>query len=631
MNRLLTIAASTVVAGLVGSSLPVWAQSEGAQLPGDERPRRLAMSGIGNLEGVVRDDRGALLAGVTVSALGPSTVTAVTDKGGAFRLRALPAGGYLVRAHRAGYLPSRRELVQVVSERPARFSLTLQRLGRSSDTPSLLAAGMASGSAAEPLAIGPADAADPAEATEDRGETAWRLRHLKRSILKEAERAALDGANEAPNGVQPGFRSSIARAMSGTGTVLADLSINGELNFLTAGSFDGPGPAASARTPLRQLALLSVGGPAWQHGDWSARLMAQGGLDSWYLAGSYRRRAPAAHNFEVGLSYSSLQMAPGDRWPVVIGPEETRSAGAVFANGKWTVSPRVAIGYAARYARYDYLEGPGLVSSRLGLTLVPLRGLRVLGTASRRMLAPGAEEFLEPLVAGLRVPSERTFLGAAPLSPEGTQHFEVAVERDLPWRYVIALRSFYQVTGHQQVALFGSSPAPVGSTGHYAVGDGGNVAASGWSVGVSNAASPYVRGSIVYTVTDARWLPGGLPDFGLLLVGTTARPAAERLHDLTTAVETDIPFTATRLFVACKVNTGFARRTDDELKSGVETRFDVQVLQRLPFLDFTSAQWQVMLGVRNLFRDAAADASVYDELLVVRPPTRVVTGLLVRF
>jgi hypothetical protein len=63
----------------------------------------------------------------------------------------------------------------------------------------------------------------------------------------------------------------------------------------------------------------------------------------------------------------------------------------------------------------------------------------------------------------------------------------------------------------------------------------------------------------------------------------------------------------------------------------MEARFDVQVLQRLPFLDFTSARWQAMVAVRNLFRDTADDASIYDELLVVRPPTRVVTGLLVRF
>jgi len=35
--------------------------------------------------------------------------------------------------------------------------------------------------------------------------------------------------------------------------------------------------------------------------------------------------------------------------------------------------------------------------------------------------------------------------------------------------------------------------------------------------------------------------------------------------------------------------------------------------------------------VRNLFREPAAGASVYDELLVVNPPKQVVGGLVVRF
>jgi hypothetical protein len=35
--------------------------------------------------------------------------------------------------------------------------------------------------------------------------------------------------------------------------------------------------------------------------------------------------------------------------------------------------------------------------------------------------------------------------------------------------------------------------------------------------------------------------------------------------------------------------------------------------------------------VSNLFRDELVDASVYDELLVVQPPKRVLGGVTVRF
>jgi len=48
-------------------------------------------------------------------------------------------------------------------------------------------------------------------------------------------------------------------------------------------------------------------------------------------------------------------------------------------------------------------------------------------------------------------------------------------------------------------------------------------------------------------------------------------------------------------------------------------------------MNFSSAQWEMLLGVRNLFRDIAEEASTYDELMVVRPPKRIVGGLTLRF
>jgi hypothetical protein len=37
------------------------------------------------------------------------------------------------------------------------------------------------------------------------------------------------------------------------------------------------------------------------------------------------------------------------------------------------------------------------------------------------------------------------------------------------------------------------------------------------------------------------------------------------------------------------------------------------------------------VAVRNLFYEATPGASVYDEILVLRPPKRIVGGLTVRF
>jgi len=127
------------------------------------------------------------------------------------------------------------------------------------------------------------------------------------------------------------------------------------------------------------------------------------------------------------------------------------------------------------------------------------------------------------------------------------------------------------------------------------------------------------------------WLPAR-PGSELLLVGYKPRPAAERLQDLATSIETTLPVTDTKVFVAYRINTGFARfGGSDTAAAGLDSRFDVQVTQQLPRFGFTSAEWQILVAVKNLFRDASRDGSVYDELFVVRPPTRILGGVMVRF
>ena len=110
---------------------------------------------------------------------------------------------------------------------------------------------------------------------------------------------------------------------------------------------------------------------------------------------------------------------------------------------------------------------------------------------------------------------------------------------------------------------------------------------------------------------------------------SVARPRLDRLQDLSTSVETNVPETSTRILVVCRLtNAGLASGAD---RPTYDSRFDVQVHQSLPFMDFSTARWEMLLAVRNTFHEATADSSVYDELLVVRPPKRVVGGLTLRF
>ena len=88
------------------------------------------------------------------------------------------------------------------------------------------------------------------------------------------------------------------------------------------------------------------------------------------------------------------------------------------------------------------------------------------------------------------------------------------------------------------------------------------------------------------------------------------------------------------MLVLYRMSNGFARdlrSADLSGRPGFDGRFDVQVRQSLPFMNFTNARWEMLIAVRNFFREAATDQSIYDELLVLNAPKRVVGGVALRF
>jgi hypothetical protein len=469
---------------------------------------------------------------------------------------------------------------------------------------------------------------------------AWRIRHLTRSVLKDTtDRVALGN----PSFVEPGETLSAAApassrilgsALRSASSIFDTFPFTGEVNLLTTGALDDPLAMFSPQSLAHSVAFVSLRGRASSRGDWSATFaVAQADITSWFFSGAYRSRAPGRHVFDFGASYGLLRNAANPEggsasfW--------SRSAGSVYGIDRWTVAPFLNVTYGGSFSTYDYLPGVGYLSPKVSVTVVPVQHLRIQTTVARNVVAPGSEQFLQPFAESLWVPAPRSFvtLGGAAVAPvERVQHFEVAVERDLNARNVLAFRSFYQQVGDQQSMLFGSW-VPLAVPGQqYAVTSAGDLSTRGWSVGVSNSITNRLRGSVSYALTESSWAAPAGEILELVALRPPRAGTTERLHDLTTELETEIPFTATHVFVIYRINTGFARKmSDDEVRPGFDTRFDLQVTQRLPFLDFTQARWQVLFAVRNLFREAGGATSVYDELLVVRPPKRVVGGLLVRF
>ncbi len=416
--------------------------------------------------------------------------------------------------------------------------------------------------------------------------------------------------------------------------LFTDLPFTGEVNLLTSSSFDSAGQMLSDASVARGVAYVSIGAAAGQRGDWSVQgAMTQGDVSSWLFAGSFLARKEAVHRYEAGMAYAAQHYTGTNPASLASVAEGTRTAGAVFAFDTWTLSRRATLVYGGRVARYGYVD-KALFSPRARLDIAANDDLRISLGAALRTEAPGAEEFVPSSVSETWLPPERTFapLVGTRFRPERTHTYEFAIAQDLGTDTVLGLRTFYQRTEDQVATLFGLGLAPaVGDLDHYSVSSAGDFVARGWTVSISRVVARRVRGSIDYTVTTAEWGPS--PDEAALehFAPSAARVGDERHHDVTTSLQADIPVTDTRVFALYRVNTAFVSSQPGDDQPGTDARFDVQVTQALPFLDFTNAQWEMLFGIRNMFRELAPDASVYDELLVLRPPKRVVGGLTVRF
>ena len=633
-------------AAAVGGLVLLFASSDLAAEPEAPRAVHVAAVSAGSIQGVVQDENGVPVKGAVVWALGATTTFDVTDGSGRFALRTLSPGAYLVRAHSSGFIASPGKIVDVRPSGRASSSIALRHATTSSPEVPVLVAGVGSGPTEAPTPppngpdAPPGATSGATSGNDDHGEIAWRLRHLRRGILQELTRPDALVADESPTPdtsvfgpSNSGFLGSPARLAT---NFFAGTPFSGQFNLLTTSSFDTPQQLFSGDNLASSVAYISVGAPAGSRADWAVRgAISQADISSWVVEGVYSTRGPARHHYDVGLSYATERYDGGNPATLRDVTDGSRNAGAMYGFDTFTITPAVAMTFGARYAHYDYLDGKSLLSPRVQLTLSPGEHFRINTLVSRRAIAPGAEEFLPPGDNGIWLPPQRTFSSldsGRPLDAEYTTHFEVGLERDLGSASAVSVRAFRQHVDDQLVTMFDVEVPglPPATLGHYFIGNYGAVGARGVSAAFRTQVAGRVRGSVEYSLTSAQWNPGDALGYWMLQLPSTSLLRSDRIHDVATRVETDVPETSTRIVVLYRVSSAFAgRHADDE--GLLDSRFDVQVHQSLPFLDFSTAKWEMLLGVRNFFRDPAVGQSVYDELLVVRPPKRIVGGLTMRF
>ena len=643
MTGATSFVASAAVGGLLVVGTPALASAQLNAVPVSSAPvvRLASSSAPGSLAGIVLDERGIPVPSVVVSALGAVTTVAVTDASGKFQFGTLTPGPYLIRAHLAGYVAPRAELVQVKASAGTMSTIALRREG----SIPVLAAGVGIsglGTPVAPPAQGPAatatsgSTADTPDDTGDESETAWRIRHLRRSVLKDA---TLPESVVADSGEGTSHPHEMLGQIAGTPerfvNLFADVPFSGQVNLLTSGSFDSPQQLFSNDSIARNVANVRLGAPAGDRADWTvAGALTQADISSWVVAGSYSIRAPATHRYDVGLSYSTQRYDGGNPLALRDVTDGSRNVGTVYGYDSYTISSDATLTFGTEYARYDYLANRSLLSPRVGLTLTVAPQTRFDVNVSQRALAPGAEEFLPPGDSGIWVPPQRTFSSLDPrtgFQAERTRTVSSGLEHDFG-SSTFGIRAFRQRVNDQLVTVFGADlpGRPTAKVGHYLVGNTGDVDATGFSTEFRAVIASRVHGALEYSVARAEILRSG--DDYLMLVAPVVR-APETIQDVTARIDTEIPETSTRVMVLYRLSNGFAQPGlhGEPAGSGFDGRFDLQVRQSLPFMNFSNAHWEMLLAVRNFFRDASCDQSLYDELLVVRPPKRVVGGVTLHF
>ena len=543
--------------------------------------------------GWVENTHGTPVAGALISVFGKGVgntgLVTLTDSAGQFVLPHLPAGSYTLRALGSGHVASPAQKFTVLPNRDATFTLSL--------TP------VAESATAEKPAT-----ADSAE-SEPLREWRWLLRHKRRSALEDRE-------DEMP--IPPGALQ-VADAPSLRQPVLRLADMGGSVEFVTMplGALSAADVNLAGQGALRLRGRLADG-VQWNLGG----LVTESQGTSWRMAAEFVLEPGGGSTIETGAGYG---MGLARRFGSVDEPlADPRGVGAMFVRSRINVSSNVTASVGGRYSYFGFLSDPNHLDTMVALEFKGAPGTVIRASAASRTLAPGGDL----LTLSTRDSSPLISYAALTdtLRASKTTSYELAVDRTVGPTNVGA-RAFYEDTADQLVNVLEGYPA----TRSLHMFNVGPLAVHGVAFTVGHHFGDAVNGSVTYTYGQAR--RGGLVGAGM--VGMEPASASFRkaqFHDLEARLETFIDLTDTRLQAFWRINS-MNPESEGSAGSGsfANTRFDIQLTQGLPFLQpLTRADWEVLVGVRNLFYERG-EGGVIDELVVLHAPKRVVGGIAVHF
>jgi hypothetical protein len=547
-----------------------------------------AQAAEGGVVGWVEDAKGLPVAGALVSLFGKGLqgggLITVSDTTGRFFLPGLPAGSYTVRA--LGEEGATTKRVTVLPGRDSIFTLSFAQQARTVDVE---------------------DALEPATPTER--ELRWLLRHKKRSVLE-------------ASGVEPEAASgdTTARSADLLGSLVPWLPELGGAVQWTASSAVSSSPieadaTGAAATP--SLGSLRLEGRL-ADGHWNlSGLLADAESATWRMAAEFSIEPGGGQELRAGAGYGTwlLQALPARENEQSYG----RAAGAVFAHDRWRVNDRLTASAGARYTYVGFLKDRNHLSPTAALELRTGRRSRLRASTAARTLIPGGDILTLSTLA--TTPAMAVALLGDDVRAERILRHELALEQGLG-RGALTAFAFREGVRDRLVNVIDRQDAR-----ELRIVNGRGLVVQGLGVGIEQRLGDSFAGGITYTYGRSR--PGsGEP----LLPGGALGIGEVDFHDVVARGEAFVDATGTRIVAYYRIN---ALKPEPEGIGGgatqVNQRFDVQLMQVVPFLSsMTRAEWEVLVAFRNLFYETS-EAATLDEITVVNPPTRVVGGISVRF
>ena len=558
----------------------------------------------GSVQGWVEDSQGLPVSGALVSIFGQGLreggLVAFTDATGHVTLPALPAGSYMLRAVARGRQRAAARPITVLPDQRTFFSLSLG--GSNPGTAVSVAdspAGLLPATATPPAAVPPAD--------EAAREWRWLVRHKRRTPLESADagvQTASTGGSFAPPELELG-------------------ALAGRVEFLAHASPDGLAGQLPLEADLSGLGLVRLEGRLFDSGRWSVGgVMAESQTRGWRLAGEFVLEPVTGHRLEAGSGYGRLALRPtAADADAGLEPDLWRGQfGALFVRDTVALGERGEASLGARWNYYGFLSDSLHLDPSAEVEWRTGERGRLRAAVSERTVAPGGDLLTLSTLAA--APALAYALFDPALRPERVTRYEVAFATRAGGAHVTAT-AFSEGVEDQLVNVF----APAEGGRGLSIVNGRGVVVAGAGLSLEGRLARAVSGRVAYS--------GGVAHRDAASLALEEAPPAEldawgdgAFHEVVAQVETWIDRSDTRLLVWYRISR---LDPDGPAAAQSQTRFNIQVTQGLPFIgDWTRADWDLLLGVRNLYYEEAEGATL-DEWAVVRPPKRVVGGISVKF